>query len=237
VTHALNLGLSDFDAGAQLSPVLGLPVRVENDVKAAALGAAAERGAGSLAYLNLGTGIAAGIVVDGRVWRGARGAAGEVGHISIDPAGPWCSCGSRGCIEALAGGAAIARRWGGTQTHPVRAVFDAADRGDGRAQDIRQGVARAVAAAVRLLVLTADTETVLLGGGLTALADRMLPDVRGELETATAGSPFLRSLDLPGRVEVLPSGSVVAALGAAILGGGAHPESGAARVPQTRVRG
>ena len=91
-----------------------MPVRVENDVKAAAFGAYALRGgsSGSMAYLNLGTGIAAGIVADGELWRGARGTAGEVGHISVDPNGPLCRCGQRGCIEAFAGGGAIAERWG-----------------------------------------------------------------------------------------------------------------------------
>lgn len=219
VAHALNLGIESMDVRQALVPVLGLPVRVENDVKAAAVGAAVLQDRDSIAYLNLGTGVAAGIVVDGRVWRGRRGAAGEVGHISIDPAGPLCRCGGRGCIEALAGGAAIAERWGRAAEYPVRDVFDAADAGDARARDLRAGLTRAVASAVRILVLTADIDTVVLGGGLTALADRMLPDVRGALSDGAAGSPFLRSLALADRVDVLPPGSSAAALGAAIVGG------------------
>ena len=104
VVHAVNLGVDELDLAAAVGPELGVPVRVENDVKAAAFGAYALHGAtGSMAYLNLGTGIAAGIVADGELWRGARGTAGEVGHISIDPNGPLCRCGQRGCIEALAG--------------------------------------------------------------------------------------------------------------------------------------
>ena len=90
-------------------------------------------------YLNLGTGIAAGIVADGELWRGARGTAGEVGHISIDPNGPLCRCGQRGCIEALAGGGAIAERWGTPGALPVRDVFDAADAGDPFARELRSG--------------------------------------------------------------------------------------------------
>jgi predicted NBD/HSP70 family sugar kinase len=219
VAHALNLGIAELDVRHALESRLGLPVSVENDVKAAALGAAALRGEQSLAYLNLGTGVAAGIVADGRVWRGGRGAAGEVGHISIDPAGPECRCGGRGCIEALAGGASIAARWDGGGEFPVRDVFDAAERGVAHARELRGGLAEAVAAAVRILVLTADVDTVVLGGGLTALADRMLPDVRAALSDGAAGSPFLRSLALAERVEVLPAGSPAAALGAAIVGG------------------
>ncbi|MEV7693094.1 ROK family protein [Microbacterium sp. NPDC089189] len=220
VTHALNLGVTEFDAQGALEPVLGLPVRVENDVKTAAVGAAAlEPGIASLAYLNLGTGIAAGIVVDGSVWRGARGTAGEVGHIPIDPEGPECRCGGRGCIEAFAGGAALARRWGRGGALPVRDIFDAADAGDAHAVRLRGDLVAAIAAAVRILVLTVDVDVVVLGGGLTALADRFLPAVRDRLDAGAAGSPFLRSLDLSARVRVLPAGSSAAALGAALIGG------------------
>ncbi|WDG18859.1 ROK family protein [Microbacterium sp. Clip185] len=230
VTHALNLGVSDLDVAAAVAPRVGLPVHVENDVKAAALGAAAlEQPGTSLAFLNLGTGVAAGIVLDGALWRGAGGSAGEVGHISIDPEGPLCRCGGRGCIEALAGGAAIADRWGRPAALPVRDVFDAADAGDALATAIRRDLARAVAAAVRILVLTADVERVVLGGGLTALADRMLPEVRAELERSVAASPFLRSLGLADRMRVLPTGSPAAAVGAAIVGGTAIEQEVSAR--------
>lgn len=230
VTHALNLGVADLDVAAAVTPRVGLPVHVENDVKAAALGAAAlERPGASLAFLNLGTGVAAGIVLGGGLWRGAGGSAGEVGHISIDPAGPPCRCGGRGCIEALAGGAAIADRWGRPAALPVRDVFDAADAGDALATLIRRDLARSVAAAVRILVLTADVERVVIGGGLTALADRMLPEVRVELERSAAASPFLRSLRLADRMRVLPTGSPVAAVGAAIVGGTAIEQEVSAR--------
>lgn len=110
VRHAVNLDLRETDLAAALRGRLAVPVAIDNDARAAALGAHATRG-GSLAYLNLGTGIAAGVVTGGTVRRGATGAAGEIGHIPIDPAGPVCACGQRGCIEAFAGGAAIARRW------------------------------------------------------------------------------------------------------------------------------
>ena len=252
VSHALNLGVRELDVGGTVAPLLGLPVRVENDVKAAAVGAfALERRAAmasvdasgaagpavsagsapgrgrfvgaaapaSLAYLNLGTGVAAGVVIDGRLWCGARGTAGEVGHVSIDPQGPSCRCGGRGCIEAFAGGAALAERWGLPGELPVRDIFDAADAGEPRAQELRAGLASAAAEAVRILVLATDVDAVVIGGGLTHLRDRLLPDVRAALEANAAVSPFLRSLRLPERVRVLVSGSPAAALGAAIVGG------------------
>ena len=223
VVHAVNLGVEELDLAAAVEPTLGAPVRVENDVNAAAFGAFALRSVGahgsrSMAYLNLGTGIAAGIVADGELWRGARGTAGEVGHISIDPNGPLCRCGQHGCIEALAGGGAIAERWGRPGALPVRDVFDAADRGDLLARELRVGLARGVAAAVRVLVLTADVDVVVLGGGVTALGPRLMADVSDELAASAAASPFMRSLHLEGRVELLPAGSPAAALGAALIG-------------------
>ena len=220
VVHAVNLGVEELDLAAAVGPQLGVPVRVENDVNAAAFGAFALRSAGarSMAYLNLGTGIAAGIVAGGELWRGARGTAGEVGHISIDPNGPLCRCGQRGCIEALAGGGAIAERWGRPGALPVRDVFDSADQGDPLARDLRAGLALGVAAAVRVLVLTADVDVVVLGGGVTALGVRLMTDVENELAASAEASPFMRSLRLEERVELLPAGSPAAALGAALIG-------------------
>jgi len=226
VVHAVNLGVEELDLAAAVGPALGVPVRVENDVKAAALGAyALHGGSGSMAYLNLGTGIAAGIVTEGQLWRGVRGTAGEVGHISIDPAGPLCRCGQRGCIEALAGGGAIAERWGRPGALPVRDVFDAADGGDPLARELRADLARGVAAGVRVLVLTADVDAVVLGGGVAALGVRLMSDVSAELAASAEASPFMRSLRLEERVELLPAGSPAAALGAALVGAARDPES------------
>ena len=222
VLHAVNLGLVELDIAAVTEPALGVPVGVENDVKAAALGAYAlsgirHSGRRTMGYLNLGTGVAAGFVVDGELWRGARGAAGEVGHLSIDPAGPLCRCGQRGCIEALAGGRAIAERWRPGPL-PVREVFDAADAGNELALQLRAGLARGVAAAVRVLVLTADVDVVVVGGGITALGDRLRSDLSAELAASAAASAFMRSLRLDERVQLLPKGSPAAALGAALIG-------------------
>jgi len=225
VVHAVNLGVDELDLAAATGPLLGVPVGVENDVKAAALGAyALHGGSGSMGYLNLGTGIAAGIVTEGRLWRGARGTAGEVGHISVDPNGPLCRCGQHGCIEALAGGGAIAERWGRASALPVRDVFDAADAGNAEARELRAGLARGVAAAVRVLVLTADVDAVVLGGGVTALGERLMADVSAELAASAEASPFMRSLRLQERVELLPAGSPAAALGAALVGAALDPE-------------
>jgi len=219
VLHAVNLGVEELDVATRVHETTGIPSQVENDVKAAALGAAALRGdTRPMAYLNLGTGVTAGIVIDGRIWRGARGTAGEVGHLVVDPLGRVCGCGQRGCIETLCGGGALARAWGRGGDLPVKDILDAADAGDATASALRLDLQRGAAAAVRALVLAADVETVVIGGGLSALADRIGPGIRATLQEEAAASPFLRSLRLDERIEMLPADSPVAATGAALLG-------------------
>ncbi|MEI3849370.1 MULTISPECIES: ROK family protein [unclassified Microbacterium] len=233
VLHAVNLGVEELDLAAAVGAALGVAVAVENDVKAAALGAGALRGdARSMAYLNLGTGVAAGIVVDGRLWRGARGTAGEIGHLSVDPQGRVCGCGQRGCIETLCGGGAVAKAWGRPGALPIRDVFDAAEQGDPLAQELREGIAYGTASAIRALVLGVDVDTVVIGGGITALGDRLRDDVVARLRQEAAVSPFLRSLRLDERMELLPSGSSAAAWGAALIGA-AHVTSGTVGAAQS----
>ena len=219
VLHAVNLGVESLDLAARAGERLGVPFRVENDVKAAALGAAALSGVeGSMAYLNLGTGVAAGIVVDGRIWRGSRGIAGEVGHLSVDPNGRLCGCGQRGCIETFCGGGALAKAWVRPGELPVRDLLDAADAGDPEALVLRDGLYHGAAAGVRVLVLAADVERVIIGGGLTALGSRLEDGIRAALLAGAATSPFMRSLHLDERIELLPAGSPAAAFGAALVG-------------------
>ncbi|MET0782526.1 MAG: ROK family protein [Microbacterium sp.] len=231
VLHAVNLGIAELDLADAVAAELGVSVRVENDVKAAAAGASAMRSAASgsprgsvgeasglMAYLNLGTGVAAGIVGARGLWRGARGVAGEIGHLSIDPNGPLCRCGQRGCIETFAGGGAIMQRWGRPGVLPILDLFDSADGGDPHARMLRGDLARGVAAAVRALVLTADVDVVVLGGGITALGPRLRADISAELAADGDASAFIRSLRLDERIEMLPTGSPAAALGAALIG-------------------
>jgi len=219
VLHAVNLGIEALHLAGRVQEALGIPCFVENDVKAAALGAASLRAdTEPMAYLNLGTGVAAGLILDGRIWRGARGTAGEVGHLVVDPQGRLCGCGQRGCIETMCGGGALAKAWGRGGALPVLDILDAADAGDAAAVVLRTDLFRGAAAALRALVLSADVETVVIGGGLTALGPRIEPGIREQLRRDAANSPFLQSLRLDERIELLSSGSPVAAIGAALLG-------------------
>jgi len=221
VTHALNLGVEHLDLGAELSSRFGAAVRVENDVNAAALGAfhvldlPADS---SMGYLNLGTGLAAGLVLGGTLWRGARGAAGEIGHILVDPLGPLDLDGQPGGLEVMASGSGIARQWATGEDNAVSVVLDAADAGDARALEIRRRLFEGVATSVRILVLTVDVELVVIGGGISRLGDRVLGGVNEIFGSWASSSPFIDSLGLPERLRRLPEGSPVAALGAAYLG-------------------
>jgi glucokinase len=240
VSHAVNLGFDELDVGGRLSALLGREVKVENDVKAAALGAyrlltarpvaassvesSAWSSARSLAYLNLGTGLAAGHVIEGALWRGARGAAGEIGHIPFDPAGALCPCGQRGCLETVASGSAIARQWATDDPYPVRSLLAAAEGGHVGATRIRDRFIDGVAGAVRMLVLTLDVEIVMIGGGLSNLGPWLLDEVRRVLSSWAVESPFLASLGLDERVLLVPAGFPAAAVGAALVGAPSAPE-------------
>ena len=219
VAHAVNLGLDGLALGDELAARLGVRVRLENDVNVAALGAFHLLGRGperSMAYLNLGTGLAAGLVLGGRLWRGSRGTAGEIGHIPVDPAGELCSCGQRGCLELLASGSAVARQWPTEHPRPVQNLFEAAAAGDALAIEVRARFIDNVASAVRVLVLTVDVDDVVIGGGITSLGTPLLDAIRDVLAAWSAQSEFLASLELPSRVVLAPAGPV-ASVGAALL--------------------
>lgn len=220
VSHAVNLGIEGVPLalGELLGEAVGRPVLVENDVNAAALGVAALTGARDLGYLGIGTGLAAGIVVDGRLRRGARGVAGEVGHISVDPDGILCGCGQWGCLETVASGAALEVAWPTDEPERARSLLAAVVAGDPQAARVWRDFADGLAQAVTLLALGVDPELIVLGGGVAEAGEPLLLAVVEALDARAAGSAFLSSLDLSGRVRLVPAGPV-AAIGAAMLGG------------------
>lgn len=220
VKHAVNLGVDDwFPIAERLAERTGARVVVDNDVNAAALGAAQVTGHDDLVYLSLGTGLAAASILDGRLRRGFRSAAGEIGHVPVDPRGHPCQCGQVGCLETAASGSAVAEAWPVAGIAPAQALFDAAAAGDPRAVAVRDTFAARVADAIRLVCLTVDPEYVVLGGGVAQVGERLRVSVAHALAEQAATSPFLRSLDLPGRVLLVPGDVPVAALGAALLAG------------------
>ncbi|MBO0847454.1 MAG: ROK family protein [Nocardioides sp.] len=219
VRHAVNLGVDGdwFPVGDMLADRIGVPVAVENDVNVAALGARALSASDDLVYLAIGTGLAAGLVLDGVLRRGGHGAAGEIGHVPVDPEGARCGCGQRGCLETVASGSALAAAWPSQGVASAQSVFAAAEDGDVRAVSVRDRFAGGVAEAVRLLALAVDPDTIVLGGGVSHLGEPLRVHVAAALAAQAASSPFLASLDLSRRLSVVPAGYPIAAIGAAML--------------------
>jgi predicted NBD/HSP70 family sugar kinase len=222
VRHAVNLALGEepVELGDHLERAFGVPVVVDNDVNVGVVGAAAALGhKGNLAYLSIGTGVAAGFLVGGRVHRGAHGAAGEIGHLPVDPTGPLCECGQRGCLEAVASGSAIARRWrnGDTTSAAVSELLGAASAGDQDAIALRDEVASHLAWAVALIAQTVDPDVIVLGGGAFEAGEQMLDSVLAALRHCARSSPVLAALDLAARTQSVPAGVPAGALGAALL--------------------
>lgn len=220
VLHAVNLGIERLELGALLSAELGVAVRVDNDVKATALGAAdyLRTPTADLSYINLGTGIASATLVGGRLVRGEGNLAGEIGHLPVDPSAGRCVCGQIGCLEVLAGGRRIAERLAAAGL-TLPGLVEATHAGDQAAIDESLRIGGAIATAVQLVVLAHGSARVALGGGVVRTAPGL---ARRQLTERAAGSDFLASLDLPARITLLPGNHPLAAIGAALVGRGAQ---------------
>jgi glucokinase len=230
VRMAVNLGITDLALGPLLKAESGLPSFVEHDARAAALWLS-ERdtptGCPSLAYLAVGTGISAGIVIDGELLRGDNGLAGEVGHVAADPDGPVCVCGLRGCLEAVAAGPAIARqadeaiaagRSTSMDAHPSPAdVFRAGLAGDELASEITGSVADHLARAIRALALTVGVKRVVLGGGVAAAGPALLEPIRARIDHERAISPLVETAFADATLELLSPVTEAGARGAAAI--------------------
>jgi glucokinase len=232
VSLAVNLGWQDLPLGPQIAARLHVPVALENDVRAAAAGLHERRVVGDiddLAYLSIGTGISAGVVLSGALHRGVRGMAGEIGHIVLDPAGPRCPCGLRGCFEALAAGPAIARAAAEaiaagrtTSLAAIEAltavdVYAAAASGDSVATGIATSVGGHIARAIHELVMAYDVEVVVLGGGVARAGDVFLDPVLRALDHMRDASVLAREVLRPGIVHLLPPAAEAGSWGAVAL--------------------
>lgn len=217
VRHAVNVGIESLPLASLLQERVGVPVTVDNDVTAAAIGAAHLMGlTGSVAYLNLGTGLAAGFVLDGFPLRGEHDTAGEIGHFAVDPLGRLCLCGQLGCLETVASGSALKRFWAGAGEHPGRTLIPAIAAGHADAQQAFDNLVRGTATCVQLLGLTLDPGTIVIGGGLRLLGDPLFGAITHQLDVWADRSPFIAQLQLSARVQRLDDDSPAAAAGAAL---------------------
>jgi glucokinase len=164
-------GWEGFNLVQAVEETLSTPAAMENDADAAALGEAAfgaGRGVSRFIYITVSTGIGAGLVFDGKLYRGVDGAHPEIGHLFLDPAGPVCTCGGRGCWESLASGSAVSRYWEelSSQRWEAQQVFEAAKAGDERARQVVDRCARYLGLGLATLVTTFAPEVIALGGGV-----------------------------------------------------------------------
>jgi glucokinase len=172
----------------------GVPVALENDADAAAMGEVwlgAGHGGRIVVMVTIGTGIGGAVILDGQIYRGIDGAHPEIGHQCLDPAGPPCYCGARGCWESLASGTAIANAaraqmpaWAGASIDGA-SVIRRARRGDPIAVDVVDRAAQATARAVFNLVNLYVPEIVVLGGGVMDAYDLFEPALRETLACDT----------------------------------------------------
>jgi glucokinase len=232
VSMAVNLGITHLPLGSLLRAELGIPVFVEHDARAAVVWLSehgvdgSARSAGSVAFLAIGTGISAGIVLDGVLLRGDNGLAGEVGHVIVDPDGVPCPCGMRGCLETVAAGPGIGRQAdeaiaAGRRTQlsaPARAadVFEAAAAGDAVAAEVVDRVADHLARVITSLSLTLGVRRVVIGGGVAAAGHALLDPVRAHIARARAASPLVRAALDEASVELLSPTASPGARGAAL---------------------
>jgi glucokinase len=171
-------GWTDVNIVDQLMEQLHIPTVLENDANCAAWGefvAGAGRGSLSLACFTLGTGVGGGLIVAGDLWIGANGAAAAFGHIAIDPNGPQCRCGQRGCVEQYASATSLAARYG---RGSAADAFAAAERGDLAATEAIDWSCDGLAAGVANVILTVQPDVVVLAGGMAAAGSALIDRVR-----------------------------------------------------------
>lgn len=227
VRLAVNLDARDLPLGALMEERLGAPCFVEHDARAAAVWLSGRLGSeGDLAYLSIGTGIAAGIILGGQPLAGDNGLAGEIGHCVADPAGPLCPCGLTGCLEAIASGPAVARAArsaidagetsvlaahgpaagapgdAGPVQLTAEAVYAAAAQGDELAARVTDAAAAALGRAARALVLGYGVSRVVIGGGPSRAGSAFTEPLQRHLAAERAASALVRRAFLA-PVEVL----------------------------------
>ncbi len=190
-------GWIEVPIAARLREEFSAPVGIENDANACALAEyrfGAGRGCRHLVFLTVSTGIGGGLILDGRIYRGHRFLAGEAGHQVIQPDGPPCGCGKRGCLEALASGTGIARRLAeaaksgraaapGSSVLPrdARELVDRARRGDAFSLDFLRETAGFLGQGIANLVFILDPQRIILGTIAVAAGDLLLGPLREEV--------------------------------------------------------
>lgn len=232
VKTAVDVGWFDVPIRAMAEEALGMGVYVANRGKVGALAelwCGREQNVQNLIYIAIGTGVAAGVVIQGQLYMGANSSAGELGHVTVLPDGPLCACGNRGCLQALASGPAIANRARAqlrsnpdslllklADGHPERimadTVFHAAQQGDGLACDVVEETATYLGIAVANLINLFNPELIVLGGPVGQNGHVLLEPLRAEVQRRAMAYPLAAA-----RIVASTLGPDAGAIGAAVL--------------------
>jgi glucokinase-like ROK family protein len=188
-------GWDHYPIRASMEKMWKHPVTLNNDAELGALGEwayGAGRGEKNIAYIKVGSGIGAGLILNKQIYGGTMGAAGEIGHLTIDENGPLCDCGNRGCLEAFAGGHAIAKQGQSLAKSGKRTlladiplekitsleVTEAARRGDLHAQEILRRAGTYIGIAIAGLINLFNPSVVIIGGGVSQVGDILTVPIR-----------------------------------------------------------
>lgn len=227
IIQVATAGWQDVPVRQLFQQALGVPVYLENDANAAAYAeavAGAGRGCASVVYFTVSTGVGGGIVLDGKVLDGAHGFAAELGHITVDPRGPACPCGSRGCVQLYSSGTSIARRARQALAAGARSCLEQASQVDARAvengvragdplcREIWQDAMYRLGTAAGILNQVLDPDLFVFGGGVSNAWDLMEAPI---LEGARAYS-YAKNAHLI-RVAKASLGSLAGTTGAVLL--------------------
>ena len=196
-----------------VSKAAGIPAFLINDARAfglAELRLGAGRGAASMVGLTLGTGVGGVLAIDGRVHQGHDGTAGEIGHQTIDPDGPWCGCGNRGCVEAYARADQSAAACG---TATAEEAVRAARAGDERAVQGLRDVGRYLGIGIANMITVVSPDRIVLGGGVAAAGDLLFGPIRDEIRRRVTTTAIDEVVLVPAEL-----GTWAGSIGAAVHG-------------------
>ncbi|MBQ9299316.1 MAG: ROK family protein [Clostridia bacterium] len=233
VIFCTNLGWRNVPIRAEIQQYINKPVFVDNDATVAGWAeyqAGVSRGTNSSVFLTLGTGLGSGIIINGKIWAGAHGAGGELGHVVLEVDGVPCTCGKRGCAERYCSATAIIRMAreacsdapncaimravnGDMDRINAKVVFDAAKEGDSVAVQVFNSFIKYLTIDINNVISFLDPEMIILGGGVSRAGDFLLDAVKAALPEylfyPTLGCPELRLASL---------GNEAGIIGAALLG-------------------
>ena len=234
VIVAVNLGFENVPLTKYLSEKLGVPVILENDANAAAFGeykAGAAKNTTNFVALTIGTGIGSGVVLDGKIYRGNNGIAGELGHSVIKLGGRPCSCGRKGCIDVYASATGLitttkeameankeSLMWqlseGDIKNVTGITAFKAARQNDKTAQEVVNSYVEVLAAAITNIINTFQPDMITIAGGISREGDYLLNPVKSLVEKESLKNPAKPSP----KIEIAQLQDKAGVIGAALLG-------------------